>query len=190
MSSKNALAAEIAERIVTLLGQASGHNVNIMGTDGTIIASTDRKRVGQVHDGARRIMGGEVDEIAISPADAATMSGVKPGYNGVVLHDAKRVACIGISGDPELVRPFQRMAAIVMREELDRQEAAEREQALLAKVKGEIADIAERMHVLSLNGAVIAARSGEAGRGFKIVVEEMRSLAGRIGEELGSLDGR
>ena len=43
---------------------------------------------------------------------------------------------------------------------------------------------------MSLNGAVLAARLGEKGRGFKIVVGEMRELAAQIGEKLVELERR
>ena len=180
----------IAERIAELVRDATGRNVNVMGEGGRILASSDPKRVGTVHEGARSIMAGDQDEIAISPAMAATMAGVKPGYNGAVFFEGERVACIGISGDPELVKPFQKMAAVVLRQELERFALAERERRLSAEVRDQIGDIAERMLVLSLNGAVIAARLGEAGKGFKIVVSEMRGLASQIGERVEELKER
>ncbi len=187
MGASAELSREIAKRIVDLVHEATGSNVNLMGPGGLIIASSDPKREGSVHEGARRIMAGELDEIAISPEMAASMSGVKPGYNGLFSYRGERSACIGISGDPEMVRPAQKMACLVLRQELERREAMERERGLVASIKAEINDIAERMLILSLNGAVIAARLGEPGRGFKIVVSEMRKLAAQISERVASL---
>lgn len=184
------LTSAMAGRIADLVHGATGRNVNVMGEGGRILASSDPKRVGTVHEGARTIMAGELDEIAISPEMAATMAGVKPGYNGAVFFEGVRVACIGVSGDPELVKPFQKMAAVVLRQEFERLALSERERRLSAEVRDQIGDIAERMLVLSLNGAVIAARLGEAGKGFKIVVSEMRGLASQIGERVEELKER
>ncbi|MBP7096649.1 MAG: hypothetical protein KBC36_11235 [Spirochaetia bacterium] len=188
MAHEDNLNTELARRVVQLVGEATGHNVNVMGQDGVIIASTDPARVGTIHDGARRIMAGEVDEIAVTPEMAAGMAGTRAGYNGVITWNERRVACIGISGDPTMVKPVQKMAEIVVREELDRLAARRREQEFISSMDAEIADIAERMMVLSLNGSIQAARVGAAGRGFKIVVQEMRGLAAQIQEKVRRLD--
>ncbi len=135
-------------------------------------------------------MSGQVEEVAIDAETAAAMKGVKPGYMGAVRMDGRLVACIGIGGDPAVVKPFQKMAALALRQELDRDRLAKRESDLLEDVRRDIGDIAERMQILSLNGAVLAARLGEKGRGFKIVVGEMRNLAAQIGEKLADLERR
>jgi carbohydrate diacid regulator len=190
MAEKKDISVDSCKRIVTLVHEASGHTVNVMGDGGKILASSDPARVGTIHDGAKRIMAGEVGEIAIDAEMAKTMQGVKPGYTGSVHIDGKLVACIGVGGDPVEVKPFQKMAALALRQEIDRDRMAARERSLLDDVRRDIGDIAERMQVLSLNGAVLAARLGEKGRGFKIVVGEMRNLAAQIGEKLADLERR
>jgi len=184
------LDAELCDRIVHMVHDAAGYNINIMGSGGVILASSDPSRVGKVHEGAKRIMAGEIGEIAIDPESAARMTGVKPGYNGGVRYKGRLLACIGISGDPSIVKPVQKMAEVVLIQEMERRRLAQGDEALLKDVRAEISDIAEEMQVISLNGAVLAARLGDKGRGFKVVVGEMRRLAEQIAEKVLSLDVR
>jgi len=129
---------ELADHVIQLIYEVTGNNVNFMGEGGEIIATKQLERLGTIHAGAHKIMAGEVDEIAITVEEADRMQGVKPGYNGVIQYHEKRIGCIGISGDPEQVRPLQKMAAIIVTEEISKMQASQEREALIRSVASEL----------------------------------------------------
>jgi methyl-accepting chemotaxis protein len=50
--------------------------------------------------------------------------------------------------------------------------------ASIVKLLESISDIAERVHVLSINASIEAARSGAHGKGFKVIADEIQKLSG------------
>lgn len=136
---------QIAETIVTNLKGIIRHEMNLFDTSGTIIASTDRSRIGTGHDGAR---------LAIKTRENVVIDitheykGAKHGINVPVLFNNSVCAVIGITGEPSEVEPFanviKKMTEILIRENYEK-----------------IGRYEEREHFVSLVNSLILKRHDE-----------------------------
>lgn len=171
---------ELAEKVIKILHEITGNKVNFMGENGIITASAQAERIGTVHEGGKIIMSGREDEIAITGQMAENMEGALPGYNGVVKYRGERVGCIGIGGEPEKVKPLQKLAEVIIIEELERKNDQNERQKMLHGIIENVTDISDRMGVVALNGSIQSSRLGQSGNSFKVVANEMKKLSDEI----------
>ncbi|MBB2495171.1 sugar diacid recognition domain-containing protein [Aquipseudomonas ullengensis] len=116
------LAQHIVDRAMAILP----HNINVMDGQGMIIGSGDPQRLHTRHEGAQLVLSNR-RVVEIDAQAAACLRGVKPGVNLPLLHAEQLIGVLGITGEPEVVRPYAelvRMAAEMLVEQ--RQLQAER----------------------------------------------------------------
>ena len=77
--------------------------INIMDTNGIIIASSDHGRIGSWHEGASQVVS-TGKTVEIRPEEVARYAGAKQGINSPIFQDGVIVGVVGIYGDPEEVR--------------------------------------------------------------------------------------
>lgn len=99
------LNTELAQKIVKEARSSLDEHFIIVDTNFRIIASSDPSRVGQFHEGAKTAI--EEDRtVVIKPEDVPRLKGVKPGINMPIKHEGEVIGVIGITGNPQDVRPF------------------------------------------------------------------------------------
>ncbi len=101
----------ITERFISRVFMETGFPVLIYDDQGIIIQATDESRVGDFHDGARKIMTGLVAEYAVTAKEASANSLVREGYCCPILVDGQKVGGFGITGPLDLAKPLARVAA-------------------------------------------------------------------------------
>ncbi len=109
-----AILETVGPQVVEMVAAETGENVHIMGRGGVIIATTQPERLGTVHEGARKLLAGEIDEAFITEEDCQRLSGVRPGYTAPIVFNGNRIAGLGISGDPHRTKPMARIGIRVV----------------------------------------------------------------------------
>ena len=112
--------ATFAQELVKLISNETNQNAHIFGEGGVIIATSQPERLGTVHAGAKDIMAGKIDFISITEEMAKTMSGTRAGFSIGINSNKTRIGAIGISGDPQQMKPIAMIASHVISLEYER----------------------------------------------------------------------
>ncbi|MGI6117202.1 MAG: CdaR family transcriptional regulator [Bilifractor sp.] len=109
---------DTAEQIVNTVRDVSGCHINFIDPDGTIVASTDKSRIGQYHEIGRRAA---VTDETIEVTEDDSFPGTQSGVNIPIVWKDEILAVIGISGNPDEVRKYaylaQRITLLLLREQ-------------------------------------------------------------------------
>ena len=125
------LSPQDAMSIVTEMKRTIGHDVNIIENDGVILASTNKARIGTVHEGARRLIENRLDSLTVWEDDPT--HGVQRGINLPVVLDGRVEGVIGVTGDPAEISVFgaviQRLMEIMLESLRQRRRLAQMDSA-------------------------------------------------------------
>ncbi|ADH99897.1 CdaR family transcriptional regulator [Salisediminibacterium selenitireducens] len=109
----------VASRIVNEVTEIVREEVIVVDQTGTIIAASDRNRIGNFHEGAK-IAVDTGKHFIIRKRDVPKLKGVKAGLNLPIMIDGSAVGVIGITGEPSKVIQFgqliQRMTELIIKE--------------------------------------------------------------------------
>lgn len=151
------LSPQDAMSIVTEMKRTIGHDVNIIESSGVILASTNKARIGTVHEGARRLMENGLDSLTVWEDDPA--HGMQRGINLPIVLDGHVEGVIGITGDPAEISVFgaviQRLMEIMLESLRQRRRLAQMDgardaflEALFLEDSVPAAELAERGRLL------------------------------------------
>jgi len=143
------LTPELAQEIAAGITAAIGFNVLVTDRQGRVIGSADPSRVGTLHEASVDVVRRRA-EAWHDPEAARRLSGVRPGITLPLTLGQEVVGTVGITGDPQVVRPFgeivRRQTEIMLRQttllrlELRRERAVEQLVADIASYQEGVVD--------------------------------------------------
>lgn len=98
------LEVSLAEKLIEQITKYTDYNVNIMNREGIIIASRNPDRIGMYHEPAWQILHGNEDIITVNSDN--DYPGAVRGINMLIDIDGKREGVVGVTGNPEEIRPI------------------------------------------------------------------------------------
>ncbi|MCF6136655.1 CdaR family transcriptional regulator [Pseudalkalibacillus berkeleyi] len=96
------LTYELGAEVIQKLRPHLDVPINLMDTDGKIVASSDAGRVTQIHSGALKVIESK-RELILYPDHVEDFPGTKPGVNLPMYYFGKLVGVVGITGNPDEV---------------------------------------------------------------------------------------
>jgi PAS domain S-box-containing protein len=139
----DSLAPEILQELCDTIAQEIHAVVSTMGEGGRIVASSARERIGDVHDGAARIMNGEIDEYGVTAQEAARSRVMREGYNLAIDYSGQRLWSLAIAAPLDKARPFGRLAREWVLSHLNAQHEARQRVAAVQVSERRFRDFAE-----------------------------------------------
>lgn len=159
MSNEMVIQKGYFDEIVEILHQETGQHVVVMGEGGRIVSSTRKERIGTIHEGAKKIMSGLIDEALVTEEEAAKLKGVKAGCSLPIEYQGNRIGVIGLTGDPSIMRPIVRVAVRTIILWIQNKEHLNNLQASVEQVYSQLQNIAAAIEELAASSEDFAATS-------------------------------
>ena len=122
-------------------GELPGVTVSFTGEGGRIVASSARERVGDLHEGAARVMGGEVEELEVTAEMAARSPTMREGITRPIVLEGRRVACLALAAPLPVARAYANIVRHWVLSSLRAKREGEKRREHLAQVERQFRDV-------------------------------------------------
>ena len=117
--------------------------VTIFGSRGQIIASSKRSRIGTFHEGAAKIMNGDLDSFTVTAEEAAKSSTMLEGCTSAIDFEGQRLFSVAVAAPLEMARRYMRIVRYWILSHLVATEARSTYEANMKASEERFRDVAE-----------------------------------------------
>jgi len=117
--------------------------VTVFGARGKIVASSLKSRIGNTHEGAAKVMNGEIDFFAVTAAEAAKSSTMLEGCTAAIDFDGERVFSVAVAAPLEIARRYIRIVRYWVLSHLESAKAQSAYETAMKASEDRFRDVAE-----------------------------------------------
>jgi PAS domain S-box-containing protein len=117
--------------------------VTIFGSRGQIIASSKRSRIGTFHEGAAKVMNGDLDSFTVTAEEAAKSSTMLEGCTSAIDFEGQRLLSVAVAAPLDIARRYMRIVRYWILSHLVAIEARSTYEASMKASEERFRDVAE-----------------------------------------------
>lgn len=150
------LTAEFAQHICEIVSDETGYRLIFVDKEGTIFAAYDRERIGDHHAVGKKVMDGLIDEGVVTEEEALRyqetmgVQAPRPGINLPVIYKGARIANLGVSGDPDQIRPILGLTRRTINLYLENKEMLDHLTGTIENINGNLQQMLEKTEEVSV----------------------------------------
>jgi sugar diacid utilization regulator len=159
------LEQKVAANVVNFIYNETELITIVCNTEGVIIAAKDQSRIGQTHDRSKQILAERLSEILVSKEDEERSEGkVRMGINLPIIFHDEWIGTFGITGDTTTTKPIAKIAAGIVRKELQEMEASYKIRQHSQSLNDAIATIAATLQQMNASQEELDATMSEVAK--------------------------
>lgn len=152
----------LAVNLANFIRENTGYHAILCNQDGVIISDSDAsRRVGNVHEGSKKMLQGQLAEFVVTPEMAAANSQLKEGQNYPIEVDGQRVGTFAIAGPLDYVRPIARVVVALLSTRLKQAQQMEMARDVAGSVSRQVAVAVEAIEHIFSSAQQLTAKTDE-----------------------------
>ena len=155
----------VAENVVEFISVETGLITIVCNEEGVIIAANAASRIGSTHAGSKKILAERLPEILVTKEEEERSGGtIKMGINLPIIYNGEWIGTFGITGETSTTKPIAKIAAGIVRKELQEMEAKQKIRRHSQTVHDSIATIAATIQQMNASQEELDANMAEVAK--------------------------